>query len=216
VTKYALTGDFGFGDKKISLGEMVKSHYGSMSFEKWIEIKKSMALGFFLPVWHPVTQIGLNTDFGATEIDVLRSWDFVLITKGNSAVVFFILLSAFFYFRRSSSKFEHDPSSDMPFFYLLGISICSWIFLVMLFMIPPVIHHWPQAALFGLAIGGTVIVYSQSKKIFFVLVLGYTFSVWIVSPLRLALLIDPFAATYLTGAAIFGLYFNLKKEKTLA
>jgi hypothetical protein len=65
---------------------------GEVNFWQWLEIEKTMLLQMFLPVHHPVTQTGLNSDFGA--IDKLRAWDLMRLAKGNLALLFLAVSAA--------------------------------------------------------------------------------------------------------------------------
>src|SRR5262249_33924453 len=83
VTKYALTGDFGFTDPSKSLLTMLAERYAALTLPQWLAIKGRMLLQPFLPIDNRVTQIPLNTDFGADILDALRAWDMMLLSGGN-------------------------------------------------------------------------------------------------------------------------------------
>ncbi len=206
VTKYALTGSFGFGSK-LSTWEMLGDFYHAIDIGQWWKIKKAMFAQAFYPVDHAITNIHLNSDYGANSIDRLRAWDFMLLSAGNSgilvccaAAVCLALLGAL---RHRDSAVEHAK----PFFALLLTSLLTWVMIVVLFVAPTVLHHWPYAAVFGLAVGGSVITQYRFPQFFKVLLLAlvtYTGVVWIISPLQNALAIDMSAAILLTmllGAA---------------
>lgn len=200
VTKYALTGDYGFGHPEWSLWQMLSHRYGSLDFWHWLAIKKTMLLQAFVPVHHSVTQIGLNADSGAGVVDKLRAWDFMLLSKGNLAVPLLVLISAWAAISAFTTRREVALNKAAPFFVLIGVSIVAWLLLVTGFLAPAVLHHWPQAALFGLALGGGVVLYARYPLIFratLLLVFAYTGVVWVVSPLHGALTIDVGAAVML-------------------
>ncbi|MBV5327744.1 MAG: hypothetical protein JZU65_08925 [Chlorobium sp.] len=207
VTKYALTGDFGFGHSA-SLWQMLSDRYCEMSLWQWLEIKRTMLLQVFLPLHHPVTQIDLNSDYGSGTIDKLRAWDFMLLSKGNVAILVFTVVAAWvslsaFAFRRSD-VFQNQGA----FLVLTGVSVTTWLLIVLGFLIPPVLHVWPQAAVFGLALGGAVVVYQRYPLLFsltLVALMSYTGSVWIISPLQSALAIDLGAALVLAAFVSWGL-----------
>jgi hypothetical protein len=211
VIKYALTGDFGFSDREKSLWEMLSVRYGSFDFGQWLEIKKTMLLQAFLPVDHSVTQMHLNSDYGATAVDKLRAWDFMLLSKGNILMPLFVVLSLVAMFRCALKKHKRETVAEDPFLMLVLVSLVAWMILVLVFLVPVVIHHWPQAALFGLAIGSAVVIYLKYPKLFkmaLIAQVGYTGMVWIYSPLASSLRIDSGAAAVLLllviGFVIYG------------
>lgn len=200
VTKFALTGDYGFGHPEWSLWQMLAHRYGSLDFWHWLAIKKTMLLQAFIPVHHSIAQIGLNADSGAGVVDKLRAWDFMLLSKGNLAVPLLVLISTWAAISAFTTRREVALNKAAPFFALIGVSLVAWLLLVTGFLAPAVIHHWPQAALFGLALGGAVVLYARSPLIFrasLLLVFVYTGVVWVVSPLHGALTIDVGAAVML-------------------
>ena len=212
VTKYALTGDFGFGQPDWSLWQMLSSRYGSLDFLQWLEIKKTMLLQVFLPLHHSLTQIGLNSDFGAGTIDKLRAWDFMLLSKGNLAVPFMVVLAIWAELCAFLLRRQVEIRAVAPFLVLIGISLVAWLLLVTGFFAPAVIHVWPQAALFGLALGGAVVVHHRYPWLFGITLLvamAYTGVVWIVSPLQSALAIDAGAAMVLAALGLWALISKL-------
>lgn len=200
VTKYALTGDYGFGHPEWSLWQMLAHRYGDLGFWHWLDIKKTMLLQAFIPVHHSVAQIGLNADSGAGVVDKLRAWDFMLLSKGNITVPLLVLISTWAAISAFSTRRKVTLNKAAPYFVLIGVSIVAWLLLVTGFLAPAVIHHWPLASLFGLAIGGAVVLYTSSVLIFratLLLVFVYTGVVWVASPLHGALTIDVGAAAML-------------------
>ncbi|MGH8560273.1 MAG: hypothetical protein ACRESZ_23040 [Methylococcales bacterium] len=206
VTKYALTGDYGFGHPDWSLREMLFARYRSLDFRQWLEIKETMLLQAFLPLNHPITQIGLNSDFGAGTIDKLRAWDFMLLSKGNLAIPAFVLTVIWVAVREFVLRRSNGLKNLIPFLGLIGVSIFAWLLVVLCFFVPPVLHVWPQAAVFGLALGSVVVVHERCPAIFIAVLfitMTYTGVVWLLSPLQSALSIDTGAALFITGLLVW-------------
>lgn len=200
VTKYALTGDYGFGQPELSIWHMLLERYRELDIWQWLEIKRVMLLETFLPLHHPIAQIGLNADSGAGTIDKLRAWDFMLLSKGNVSVLLFPILAAWAAAKAYATRQRNVLQQVQPFAVLAAVSVAAWLLVVILFLVPPVLIVWPQAAVFGLALGGSTVVYNRYPFIFFTTLLAtitYTGVVWILSPLRLALAIDIGAAATL-------------------
>ena len=205
VIKYALTGDYGFGHPDWTLFQMLSNRYVGMSFWQWLEIKRIMLLQAFLPIDHSITQIGLNLDFGARSIDKLRAWDFMLLSKGNLAVPLLVIVAIL----HGTSLYLKDKKVKItPFATLIGVSLVAWLLVVVGFLAPAIIHHLPQAALFGLALGGSAVVYGRYQVIFLITLLAvvtYTGLVWILLPLRSVLTIDGGAAFVLVALGSYAL-----------
>ncbi len=215
VTKFALTGDFGFGHPDWTLWQMLSDRYSEMGFWQWLGIKKTMLLQAFIPLHHSVTQIDLNeqimqlnSDIGIGLIDKLRAWDIFLLSKGNLAVPLFILTAAWVVTSALIWRSLGVLSKVKPFLSLIGVSVVAWLLVVIGFLVPPVLSIWPQAALFGLALGGAVVVHDRYPVIFGITMLAvmtYTGLVWILSPLQSALAIDPGAALVLAALGLWAL-----------
>lgn len=212
VTKYALTGDYGFGHPEWSLWQMLADRYSEMGFWQWLEIKRTMLLQVLLPLNHSVTQIGLNSDYGAGVIDRLRAWDFLLLTKGNMVIPFFAVLASWLSLRAFVLCRGEMLRDFEPFLALAGISVIAWMLVVLGFFAPAILHHLPQAAVLGLALGGAVIAY-QCYPVLFGLTLSalisYTGAVWIIAPLQSVLAIDIGAALVLAALAAWGVAAKL-------
>lgn len=216
VTKYALTGSFGFG-KDLSAWQMLVERYHTIGMGQWFDIKRVMLMQAFLPIENAITSVPLNSDYGANLVDKLRAWDFMLLTMGNSGIVICCALSIWWMF--SGDRHKHASVSEQvrPFIALLIISGLTWLMIVLLFIAPPVLHHWPQAAIFGLALGGSVITQYRFPQIFKGLLLAlfaYTGIVWIISPLYNALAIDVTAAILLF--MLFGATFIYEKGSSFS
>lgn len=212
VTKYALTGDYGFGHPEWSLWQMLADRYRELGFWQWLEIKRTMLLQAFLPLNHPVTQISLNADFGAGTIDKLRAWDFMLLSKGNLAIPFFAVVAAWVALSAFALRRSDVFQNQAPFLVLAGISATAWLLVVLGFLVPPVLHVWPQAAVLGLALGGGVVAQQRYPLLFrltLISLMAYTGVVWIVSPLQSALAIDTEAGLVLAAFASWGVVSKL-------
>lgn len=199
VTKYALAGSFGFGSDS-STWRMVADLYHTFDLKKWLEIKRIMFAQAFYPLDHAVTTVPLNSDYGATAIDKLRAVDFMLLSAGNSGILICCAASLLLVFRGVRQSQDGTGEHFKPFITLLLTSGLTWLMIVMLFIAPPVLHHWPQAAIFGLALGGSVITQSRFPQFFkalLLVLLTYTGIVWIISPMQNALAIDMTAAVLL-------------------
>src|SRR5262249_21924797 len=75
VTKFALTGRFGFADPSKSLLTMLAGRYAALTLHQWLDIKWRMLLQPLLPIDNRVFQIPLHADFGADVLGALRAWD---------------------------------------------------------------------------------------------------------------------------------------------
>jgi hypothetical protein len=212
LTKYALTGDYGFGHPEWSLWMMLVDRYREIGFWQLLEIKRAMLLQVFLPVPHPITQIGLNSDHGAGVIDQLRAWDFMLLSKGNIAILVFAVATAWVSLSAFTLRKREVFQNLAPFLTLTGISVAAWLLIILGFLIPPVLHVWPQAAVFGLALGGATVTQQRYPMLFgltLIVLMAYTGAVWIISPLQSALAVDIGAALALTALASWGLMSNI-------
>ena len=215
VTKFALTGDFGFKDPERSIWEMLIARYSNLDIWQWLNIKKTMLLQSFLPLHHSISQVGMNTDFGSGVIDRLRAWDFMMLSKGNLAVPFLIIVATWATLRAFYLNRLDRVRADAPFLIIIGVSLVAWLLMVLGFFAPVIIHHWPQAALFGLSLGGAVIVQGHYPSIFAITLLAmmtYTGLVWILSPLQSALDIDAGAAIVLVLLCSWGVMRRLLPE----
>jgi hypothetical protein len=208
VTKYALTGSFGFGSES-STWKMLADFYGGMGLGQWLEIKRIMFAQAFYPIDNMITNIHVNGDHGANIIDKMRAFDFMILTVGNSGILVCCAISIYLLVNGIWRSRDNGVEAVKPFIVLLLASILTWLMVVVLFIAPPVLHHWPQAAIFGLALGGSVITqyrFPQFFKGLLLVLLAYTGIVWIVSPLMHALAIDASAAiplVVLLGWAFF-------------
>lgn len=209
VTKFALTGDYGFGESGRSLWQMLTDRYSESGLSEWIRLKATMLAQAFVPLPHPIADIAVNNDAGATAMDKLRAWDFMLLSRGNLAIPLVTLLSGWVFLRRRQTVLKLSHERLGPFFVLSAVSVSAWLIVVVGFVVPPVLPVWPQAAVFGLALGGAVVVKEALEPIFRALLLlcaVYTTVVWIAGPVEQGLAVDPFAAIALAGVALVGSY----------
>lgn len=209
VTKYALTGDFGFGQSGRSLLSMVLRRYADLEFFDWLSIKRAMALQSFWPVHHSITQIGLNNDPGMDWSGALRAWDFLMLSKGNMAVPICAVMSWVSVRRTAEHKSIRVEATHSLSRALLLFAAAAWFLMVCFFIAPVVLHHWPQAALIALLAGGGIGLSQTSPFLFRILVActaGYTLIVWGVAPLRDALIIDYGAVAGALGIALLAGY----------
>ena len=212
ITKYALTGEFGFGHPEWTLWEIFKLRYSSLDFWQWMEIKKIMLLQSFMPLDNHIYSISMNSDFGVGVIDRLRAWDFLMLSKGNLAVPFLTGVAAWGALTNFAAGRLDQVRAHAPFLTLIGVALVSWLLMILGFFAPIIIHHWPQAALFGLALSGAVIVhdlYPATFGIALIAVMTYTGLVWILSPLHVTLSIDAGAAVILLLVCILPLVHRL-------
>jgi len=188
VTRYALTGHFGFETPNLGLFQAIMEHYRSLGWFQLLRTKAIMLLQPFVPIDNAIARISLNHDFGTTALDRFRAWDFLLFSKGNLlAVVFPVITLAG---RRTTYQF-HSPGR-----MLILLALCSWLLMTAVFFPPPVIHLWPMAALLGMTFAGASIVQTNYSKLFSLglgLQLFYTFVVWGISPIKSCRDLDPAA-----------------------
>ncbi|MGW8390355.1 hypothetical protein [Pseudoduganella sp. HUAS MS19] len=200
VTKYALTGSFGFGSQS-STWDMLLNCYRAINIQQWLEVKKIMFAQAFYPVDHMITNVLVNADYGANSIDKLRALDFMFLSVGNSGILVCCAASVIWLVISRTRRGRDDAVEHLkPFSALLLTSILTWLVIVMLFIAPTILHHWPQAAVFGLALGGSVITQYRFPKFYkalLLVLLTYAGTVWIISPLQHALTIDMSAAIFL-------------------
>ena len=121
VTKFALTGDYGFGHPDRSLWQMLTARYGTLDFWQWLEIKKIMLLQAFMPIHNAVNYVRLNTDYGTGFIDRLRAWDFLLLSKGNVALIFLVFIAGWSAIRAFSLHRLGEIREDAPFLVLICV-----------------------------------------------------------------------------------------------
>jgi hypothetical protein len=192
ITKFALTGDFGFGTKK-SLLTMIADRYSSLGLVEWLDVKARMLLQPLLPIDQRIFQIHLNADHGADFLGALRGWDFQLLSAGNVAVL--VASLAVFLWRRpretgTGEGVRGDGEVDGAAARLLvAFAGASWLLLAFLFLAPIILHHWPYAAVFVAAGVGFAWIAQAALPAFRILAGStalYSGIVWFLGPLRTA------------------------------
>lgn len=202
MIKYLLTGDYGFGHPELSIWDLVAKHYDSLEPWQWLDIKGAMFLQAFTPLSHSIAQIAMNADHGSSPFEQLRAWDLLMLSKGNLAVPIMVVLALWAATKAFAFNFSDTIKANAPFVAIIVLSLIAWLLMVFGFLTPAVLPQWPQAAFWGLALGGVTIVYGRYPLLFKVLLLGvatYTLSVWILSPLTSALNVDVVAAIIFTA-----------------
>ncbi len=205
LIKLALTGDWGFSKPGVSAKEMVRELYSSMPFEKWVEIKKIMFQQAFMPIDHSITNTHLSLEFGYDAAGRLRAWDVLLLSKGNLLVPGFLVLLLVYSIYLAMRRQRERQVMLQPFFSMALISLVCWVILVLAFILPVVIPHIPQPALFGVLLAGAV-ASSFSPMLFRFLLLtqlAYTVLVWCIAPLKNALYIDGTAVVAMVLLAVW-------------
>lgn len=200
IIKYMLTGNYGYGHPDDTLWEMLLTRYSNLTTWQWLEIKKTMFLQPFLPLDHPVTQVPMNADFGANMLDKLRAWDVMMLSKGNLGVLLLVIVAGFGSISDLALGRLRQLQSYTPYLILLGLSLSAWLIMTLGLLTPVIISQWPQVALFGLALGGSAIVYGCYPSLFKITMLAamtYSGMVWGILALLPALHIDYFAALFL-------------------
>jgi hypothetical protein len=76
------------------------------------------------------------------------------------------------------------------------------------FLAPAILHHLPQVSVFGLALGGAVVVHQRCPfglNLTLIALMTYMGAVWVLSPLQQALAVDPGAALVLAALVSWAL-----------
>jgi hypothetical protein len=209
LIKLALTGDWGFSKPNVSTKEMIVDFYGKMPFKEWLDIKRIMFQQSFRPIDHSITNTHLSLEFGADPLGVLRAWDVLLLSKGNALIPLLLIFSFGYWFFVALRQQGNAQKELSPFFSINLIALACWVVIVLAFILPVVIPHIPQPALFGILIAGGVLM-SRVPRLFrfaFVVQLVYTVLVWGLGPLLNTLRIDALATGTLLVLAVWGIQF---------
>ena len=199
VTKFALTGDFGFAAPSKSLLTMLAERYAALTLPQWLDIKWRMLLQPLLPIDNRVFQIPLNADFGADVLGALRAWDVMLLSGGN--VLSLVAAAAVIGARaqgRAAGSTGQSEQIDAAASHCIWLALAVWGVLVMVFLAPLVLHVWPQAAILALACAAFGWTSARRPTLFRALAaaaLLYVGVVWIFGPLRAARAVDVVALT---------------------
>lgn len=200
VTRYALIGDYGFGEPSKSVLSMLADLYAGLDVARWIEIKVRMLGQPLWPLSTSIVPVGLNSDFGANGLAALRAWDSILLSAGNAALVIGGIY-AWLAHRRVRTEASEDRLAvpDLALGRLLvTLSACTWVLLALLFMAPLILHHWPYTAVFALGVGGLGVLIQHAPRLFWLVAFAttlYVGQVWILSPLTTLIQIDWIALT---------------------
>lgn len=195
LTKYALTGDFGFGSPR-SLLEMVVERYRGLTLGGWLDIKGRMLLQPLIEIDQPFAQMHLSDDHGADLLGALRAWDFCLVSAGNVAILLGGAL-ALVLSRRRAARAEAAGFDAGAARTLLAFAGVTWLVLALVFLAPIVLITWPYAAVFVAAAAGLGWLAEASPAAFAALAGAsalYSAVVWVVGGLRAARDVDPVAA----------------------
>ena len=203
VAKYALTDDFGFDRPEWSVLDAVRDRYGHMSLPEWLRLKREMMIDAVTPMRSRPAQ-ALKVNAGeASRLARLRAWDFHVPTFGNAAA-WLAVLAALVWARRGGPALPGDTAAVT----LIVVSVSSMAFYLVVFLAAPMLHHLPQAAWFGLALGGGACLAYRSPRLLeflFTAQLFYFGIVWLAHPLVHAVTFDVSAvvaaAALLTGFA---------------
>ena len=195
VTRYALTGEFGFGSAPGTVFKSARERYGTMTFDTWMEAKLAAAAQPLVLMPGPFSAVPLNSDAGAAWHDRLRALDFLNFSRGNVFALSAGLLGmALLLHRRLSRNGPRNPEVGQILFVVLG----TYLLVVAIFLAPTILHHWPLAAIIALAAFGFVSCLARSKALLYALLslqLAYVGTIWIASPLIDARHIDWSAAS---------------------
>lgn len=200
LTKYALAGDIGFIHKDRSLFDLVWQRYSELSILEWLKIKGRLSLQSLIPFYQHLNGLDINLDANAGSIAQLRSWDMFMLTKGNLGILLLPAVALFAVGLHKKKNIQPGLRITNPFITMVGLGLSSWFLIIFFFFIPIIIHHWPQAALFSIALGGAVVsgwCCPRLLTLVTLLTFLYTVFVWVVHPLFLSVNIDWWAALVL-------------------
>lgn len=207
LIRYALVGDFGFNQPNKSVLAMLVERYASLDLPRWAAIKIRMMAQPFWPLSTELVTAGVNKDFGVVGLEGLRAWDFAVLSIGNCALV---LSGLYAWIVRRRPLLQRVSSSTVTPEALLArqlvvLVVWTWVLLVLVFMAPLTLHHWPYTAVFALGIGGLGVLVEYAPRMFRYVALAttlYVGIVWIISPLRTLVQIDWIAFIVFTLLAI--------------
>lgn len=194
VTKYALTGDFHFGDPDTPLIRLILERYSMLGLGEWLKIKWLMVCQQFTPIKYQLIEFGLNYEPSMNAFENIRARDFLFLSSGNIVLPLLLLTALVIWLRRhiikSGTHINHESSIYSDF---IKIGFVAWLLMIFLFLTPAVLHHWPYAAFVAMLIGSAGVVYGSSRKFFifiFALLTTYTSLNWVLFPILNALSVD--------------------------
>jgi hypothetical protein len=202
LTKYALTGDFGFADPSKGLWGMLAAKYGNINLPQWLEFKLRILASPLIPVTN-TSWIELNHDFGADIFGVLRGWDFFLLSAGNAGILVAAaaVLTSAVRRRRTAGQDGCVDTTGTTARLLVMLGVATWAVLAVIFVPPIVLHLWPYAALLavsGGSFGWAAVNAPRLFRIVAVLTSLYAGVVWLVTPIREARSVDAVALVTFT------------------
>jgi hypothetical protein len=189
VTKYALTGDYGFGRSDLSVVDMVRARYSTMTLNEWLGLKRSALVGALVPMAADPSKAIEPYLVNASLLDTLRAWDFHVPTIGNGCVLICTTFAAILVCVMRGGH-AHIPQGSAA---LLTVSLSGFVLYVLICLAPAILHTLPHPAWFGLAIASGAIVAIRAPRTLATLLtlqLAYVAIVWFVHPLLHALSID--------------------------
>lgn len=194
VTKYALTGDFHFGDPDTSLIRLILERYGSLGIAEWLKIKWLMVCQQFTPIKYQLIEFGLNYEPSMNAFENIRARDFLFLSSGNIVLPLLLLTTLIIFLRRRAIKLiAHVNHQSIIYSTFIKVGFVAWLLMIILFLTPAVLHHWPYAAFVAMLIGSAAIVYESYRKFFifiFALLATYTSLNWVLFPILNALSAD--------------------------
>lgn len=190
VTKYALTGGFGFEHPEWSVIRAVRDRYAGMSFMEWVRLKRELMLEAVVPMrCGDVASLKAEARH-AGAIGRLRAYDFHVPTVGNAAPLICILIAAASALRRRRSAADGAAAA----WTLVGISAAGIALYLLVCLAPAVLHHLPLASWLGLALGGGACASLAVPRLFAAVMLAqgcYVAVVWLIHPFAHATAVDP-------------------------
>jgi hypothetical protein len=205
LTKFALTGDFGMHDPAKGLGGLLFDRYSQLSLDTWLDVKWKMLLQPLWPVDHSIHQIHLNRDFGADLPGRLRAWDSMLLSAGNALILAAVGIAAFGALRIRGKTSGRAAELDATALASAGLLLAVWLVMAVAFLIPLVVHVWPQAAILTATVVALAWMIERRPLLFKVLAVTlclYSGLVWFAAPLREALYVDGLAVVVLILTAL--------------
>lgn len=199
LTKYALSGDFGFGRPEMSTLDLVKETYAKLDFVDWMVLKGKLLASPFVPVVSATNDTRPVAWRAFHGVDNLRQWDFYLLSAGNIIVIAGFLL---YWLSKTRPILEGDNRPDEGLFSV-GI-LASFLFQVVVFVPTLFILQLPYGLILALAVVSAAALSHTRRLLVWALTAqgAYSLIVWGLAPLRAALYLDGFALVALVLMAI--------------
>lgn len=209
LLRYALTGDFGFGDKT-SLLTAIGNHYASLSFAAWLSFKWQMLASLIAPSdWSKAATVAVDYEPGLRNgglASALRRWDLLYLYAGNLP----ILLGPLIWLTHRGAGRQIATSITLCIAATVAV---MWL----LFFIPLIIPHLPYSALLALAAVSLAALASHGERTLPLVgaaIALYTGIVWIISPALMALSIDIPAALVLLALIAMAIAYCWPSQAT--